>query len=115
MTIVTDSRYAIDCVTSWFKKWIRNSWLTSNNKPVENKDLVQAILVKINERDSLKVSTDFEWVKGHNRHFGNEEADKLAVDGARKGAAGVSAASPVLADGIPDELADELADDVDDI
>jgi ribonuclease HI len=118
VTIVTDSRYSIDCVTTWFHKWVRNNWQTSDNRPVENRDLIQAVLVKINERESLKVTTNFEWVKGHNRHFGNEEADKLAVGGARKGAAGAaggSVASPVVADDIPEELADELADEDDDI
>ncbi|CRG83189.1 ribonuclease HI [Talaromyces islandicus] len=110
VTIVTDSRYAIDCVTSWFKKWIRNNWQTSDGRPVENKDLVKAVLVKINERESLNVTTSFEWVKGHNRDFGNEEADKLAVHGARKGAAGVSTAGAVVEDDIPDELADEVDD-----
>ncbi|OKL59188.1 hypothetical protein UA08_05883 [Talaromyces atroroseus] len=114
VTVVTDSRYAIDCVTNWFRKWIRNNWLTSDNKPVENKDLIQSILVKINERDSLKVTTTFEWVKGHNRDPGNEEADKLAVDGARRGVmktpSGLKAA-----DADDFDLPDELADDIDDV
>lgn len=115
MTIVTDSRYSIDCVTNWFRKWIRNNWQTSDGKPVENKDLIQSILVKINERDSLKVTTTFEWVKGHNRDPGNEEADRLAVNGARRGvgekvssaAVGLNAAD----DDIPDEFADDDFDD----
>jgi ribonuclease HI len=87
VTIVTDSRYAIDCVTVWFVKWRRNKWLTADGKPVENKDLVESILVKIEERNQLKVKTLFEWVKGHNRDPGNEAADRLAVNGAMKGAA----------------------------
>lgn len=85
VTIFTDSRYAIDCVTVWFVKWRRNKWLTSENKPVENKDLIESILVKIEERDILQVQTLFQWVKGHNRDPGNEEADRLAVNGARQG------------------------------
>jgi ribonuclease HI len=115
VTIVTDSRYSIDCVTNWFRKWIRNNWQTSDGKPVENKDLIQSILVKINERDSLKVTTTFEWVKGHNRDAGNEEADRLAVNGARRGVGEkVSSAAPGLRaadDDIPDELADDDFDD----
>ncbi|CAG8160583.1 unnamed protein product [Penicillium salamii] len=85
VTIVTDSRYAIDCVTVWFVNWRRNNWMTRDNKPVENKDLVESILVKIEERNDLKVRTVFEWVKGHNKDHGNEEADKLAVNGAQRG------------------------------
>lgn len=84
VSIITDSRYAIDCVTLWYINWRKNGWKNSSGKPVENKDLVENILAKIEERDSLKVQTAFEWIKGHANHLGNVEADKLAVNGARK-------------------------------
>ncbi|KAK2850620.1 hypothetical protein FQN49_005488 [Arthroderma sp. PD_2] len=83
VTIYTDSKYSIDCVTVWCLNWQRNNWTTSTQKPVENKDLIQAILAKIEERESLEVKTLFEWVKGHNKHAGNEAADRLAVNGAQ--------------------------------
>ena len=86
VSIITDSRYAIDCVTSWYVNWRKNGWKTSVGKAVENKDLVENILAKIEERNSLKVQTLFEWIKGHSNQPGNVEADKLAVEGARKGA-----------------------------
>jgi ribonuclease HI len=60
--------------------------MTADGKPVENKDLVEPILMKIEERNLLKVKTLFEWVKGHSHDPGNEEADRLAVNGARRGA-----------------------------
>lgn len=85
VSIITDSRYAIDCVTNWYINWRKNGWKNSAGKTVENKDLVENILAKIEERDSLRVQTSFEWIKGHADHFGNVEADKLAVEGARKG------------------------------
>ena len=50
ITIYTDSRYAIDCVTSWYKNWKRNGWVTANKKPVENRDLIQEIRSKMEER-----------------------------------------------------------------
>ena len=87
VVIITDSRYAIDCVTTWYINWRKNGWKTSAGKAVENKDLVESILVKMGERDKLQVQTDFEWIKGHANHPGNVEADRLAVDGARKGPA----------------------------
>lgn len=85
VTIFTDSKYAINCVTTWCTKWRRNKWMTADSKPVENKDLIQSILAKMEERTLLKVQTLFEWVKGHSKDEGNEAADRLAVRGARAG------------------------------
>ena len=87
VVVVTDSRYAIDCVTSWHINWRKNGWKTSAGRAVENKDIVENVLSKIEERDSLNVQTTFEWIKGHAHQPGNVEADKLATDGARKGPA----------------------------
>lgn len=79
--------------------WRRNNWMTSDKKPVENKDLVEPILAKIEERESLKVKTLFEWVKGHSHNAGNVEADRLAVNGARMGVS-----EKALEEEIPDEV-----------
>lgn len=82
--------------------------MTRDKKPVENKDLVESILVKIEERNDLKVKTLFEWVKGHNKDPGNEEADKLAVDGAQRGVSAKAEALHVahVAQEVPDEFED---------
>lgn len=85
-TIVTDSRYAIDCVTLWYVTWRKNGWKTSAGKAVENRDLVENILGKLEERTMLQTRTIFEWIKGHANQPGNVEADMLAVTGARRAA-----------------------------
>lgn len=108
VTIFSDSQYAIKCVTVWCINWRRNNWMTSDRKPVENKDLIEPILAKMEEREALKVKTLFEWVKGHNHHAGNEEADRLAVNGARMGAS--EKEKPAKADPeqeIPEEVLNE--------
>ncbi|KAH0542606.1 hypothetical protein FGG08_003014 [Glutinoglossum americanum] len=81
--IFTDSNYAIACVTKWYINWRRNNWRTSLGKPVENQDLVEAILSKIEGREQVGVKTAFEWIKGHAAIEGNVQADMLAVNGAR--------------------------------
>ncbi|PLB39172.1 RNA-DNA hybrid ribonuclease [Aspergillus candidus] len=106
VTIFTDSRYAIDCVTVWCIKWRRNQWMTADNKPVENKDLVESIVAKIEERNELKVKTWFQWVKGHNADPGNVAADRLAVNGAQRGVSEKAAALEATRN-IPDEAFDE--------
>jgi ribonuclease HI len=84
VTIVTDSRYSIDCVTVWYVNWRKNGWKTATGKAVENKDLVEGILTRIEDRKKVGSVTEFEWIKGHSGADGNVEADKLAVEGARK-------------------------------
>lgn len=81
--IYTDSKYSIECVTVWYKNWELNHWQTALKKPVLNKDLVQAILSLLREREGLGSSTQFNWIKGHANDPGNEAADELAVRGAR--------------------------------
>jgi len=106
VTVVTDSRYAIDCVTVWYKNWQRNNWVTKDGKPVENKDLVESILVNIEERKQLKVKTLFEWVKGHAKDPGNEAADRLAVNGAQRGVTEKAEALEASRN-LPEELLEE--------
>ncbi|KAI9819792.1 MAG: hypothetical protein M1832_003867 [Thelocarpon impressellum] len=81
--IYTDSSYSINCVTVWHLNWKRNNWRTSAGKAVENRDLIEDILRKIEERNALNVETTFQWIKGHANDPGNVEADRLAVNGAR--------------------------------
>jgi ribonuclease HI len=85
--IHTDSQYAIKCVTVWHVAWQRNNWITSLNRPVENRDLVEQIVDRIRERKEMHgSSTTFEWVKGHTgENDGNSMADKLAQQGALMG------------------------------
>lgn len=84
IAIFSDSKYAVNCLTAWYVGWQRNNWMTSDGRPVENKDIIQSILTKIEERERLSASTRLEWVRGHNRNKWNEQADKLANDGVRK-------------------------------
>lgn len=109
ITIYTDSKYAIDCVTNWYKGWMQRSWTNSKGKAVENKDLVQDIRGKIEERDLMGKITSFVWVKGHANNAGNIAADKLAVAGALKGT-GESGATMSADDAAADEESQEDTD-----
>jgi len=84
VTIYSDSSYAIKCVTEWFTAWRRNGWVTANKKVVENRDLVEAVLARIEERQALGSRTKFQWLKGHDGDPGNVAADELAVQGAEE-------------------------------
>jgi ribonuclease HI len=81
-TIFSDSNYAIKCVTEWCKNWMKNGWLNSSRKPVENRDIIEDVIERIDERTAAKVLTKFSWLKGHANDPGNVAADELAVKGA---------------------------------
>jgi len=76
ITIVTDSTYVKNGVTSWIHGWKRNGWKTSAKKPVKNDDLWKRL-------DEAQASHDvtWAWVKGHAGHPENERADELAREG----------------------------------
>ena len=76
LTIVTDSSYVKDGITSWIFGWKKRGWKTANNKPVKNEDLWKR-LDAATQRHDVKG----EWVKGHAGHPENERADELARAG----------------------------------
>ncbi|KAK8094511.1 RNase H domain protein [Apiospora hydei] len=80
--IFSDSKYAISCVTEWYINWEKNGWKTQG-KDVKNRDLVELVREKIDDRDALGTNTLFQWIKGHANDAGNVAADQLAVLGAR--------------------------------
>ena len=69
----TDSTYVHSGITKCVVGWKRNGWKTTDKKPVKNDDLWQR-LVAATERHEV----DWQWVKGHAGHPGNEKADELA-------------------------------------
>lgn len=73
--IKTDSQYLINAFNkNWLKGWQKNNWITSQKKPVLNKDL-WILLLEQNNKHKIK----WEWVRGHNGDKENERCDELAV------------------------------------
>ena len=76
ITVVTDSTYVKNGVTSWIHGWKRNGWKTAAKKPVKNDDLWKRLDEAQDRHD-----VTWEWVKGHAGHPENERADELARAG----------------------------------
>ncbi|WP_457649783.1 ribonuclease HI [Profundibacter sp.] len=76
LTVITDSAYVKNGVTSWIHGWKRNGWRTSNKKPVKNVELWKRI-----DEAQARHDVTWEWVKGHAGHPENERADELARRG----------------------------------
>ena len=78
MVVHTDSQYVQRGITGWIHTWKRNSWRTSDKKPVKNQDLWM-------ELDSLAggLALSWEWVKGHAGNRYNERCDALTQEAIR--------------------------------
>jgi len=74
VVVVMDSQYVIKGITEWVRNWVKNNWRTIQKKPVENKELWQELL----DLKSQFANIEFQQVRGHAGHPGNERADKLA-------------------------------------
>jgi ribonuclease HI len=71
--VATDSRYVMDGITRWLKRWKQNGWRTADKRPVKNADLWRQL-----DSATARHSIEWRWVKGHSGDRGNERADKLA-------------------------------------
>ena len=81
--IHSDSLYSIKSLTQWIKQWKINNWLTSKNKPVENKDLLLMIDEKLEKYgNKIKLIHVFAHLSKENKSLPNDIADKLAKNGA---------------------------------
>jgi ribonuclease HI len=70
----SDSKYLVQAINEkWLYGWKRRGWITSDKKPVKNKDLWLLL-------DALMTphTIHWQWVKGHAGHAENERCDELA-------------------------------------
>lgn len=44
ITIISDSDYSINSLTTWYKTWQKNNWINSKKEPVKNKEVIELIL-----------------------------------------------------------------------
>jgi ribonuclease HI len=76
VTLTTDSTYVKEGITGWIKNWKARGWKTAAKKPVKNVDLWQNL-----DAECARHQVNWQWVKGHAGHAGNERADELARRG----------------------------------
>ncbi|MDO6681105.1 MULTISPECIES: ribonuclease HI [unclassified Oceanobacter] len=76
VVLTTDSQYVKQGINQWMAGWKKNGWKTAARQPVKNKDLWQAL-----DQACQQHQVEWQWVKGHAGHEGNEKADQLANRG----------------------------------
>lgn len=84
IVISSDSQYAVNACTVWYRGWRRNNWLTGTGTPVKNVDLIIAITDKLEAMRAAGARITIKWVKGHAGHAHNEKADQLAGKGRKE-------------------------------
>lgn len=64
VVVCSDSLYAIQCINTWSKNWIKNNWKTSKGDDVKHKALIQDILNLYNQAIT-KMDVTFHHVYSH--------------------------------------------------
>ncbi|XP_040283486.1 ribonuclease H1 isoform X2 [Bufo bufo] len=79
LVVFTDSMHTINGITKWIHSWKGNNWKMSTGKEVINREDFEKL-------DRLVQGLDVKWmhIPGHAGFGGNEEADRLAREGAQK-------------------------------
>jgi ribonuclease HI len=74
VALYSDSAYVVNCFRDkWYVRWRQNGWRNVQKKPVENRDLWEA-LIALAERHEVS----WHKVAGHSGDPLNERADRLA-------------------------------------
>lgn len=74
VTLYSDSKYVTEAFNkNWITDWELKAWRKSDNKPVKNQDLWEALLSLTREHNVV-----FNYIAGHSGHKYNERCDKTA-------------------------------------
>jgi ribonuclease HI len=69
----TDSQYVKKGITEWLPQWKQRAWKTANKTPVKNSDLWKQL-----DKQVVRHTIEWQWVKGHSGHPENDRVDSLA-------------------------------------
>ena len=75
ISIFSDSKYSIDCITTWAYGWKANGWSKKGGE-IKNLELIKSAH---NLYEKIKDKIEITHVKGHAGIEGNELADRMAV------------------------------------
>lgn len=80
VTVFTDSQYSKNCLTTWYSKWKRNGWKTSDGKDVIHRVLLEKILGVLEQFEKHTITHVPAHTGGTDEHSKwNDVADRMAV------------------------------------
>jgi len=82
VTVITDSEYLKNGITTWLKGWRARGWKTADRRPVANQDLWIAL-----DAAAAAHTMTWQWTRGHAGSRENERCHRLVVEARRSQAA----------------------------
>ncbi len=79
VTLISDSQLVVRGLAEWLPRWQANGWRTAARRPVENRDLWEALAAALAPHQVTP-----QWVPGHAGHPLNERVNTLAQAAARQ-------------------------------
>lgn len=77
--LIIDSKYALNGLLNWSRKWQANNWVRPDQTPVANAELWQQVLVARQVLEDRGTLIHTRWVRGHSGDLGNDTVDLLAT------------------------------------
>lgn len=81
LIIYTDSSYVVRGCNEFLKGWIKRNWKNVKGEDIANMSSWKNLLVAKETLESLNITLDLKWVKGHDSSVGNNIVDMYAVIG----------------------------------
>lgn len=77
-TLASDSKYVLQGIAGWLRRWKKNGWKTGKNGKVKNQQMWEAL----DRQLTTKAKIHFKWIPGHSGVLYNEICDQMATDAA---------------------------------
>jgi ribonuclease HI len=77
--VISDSKYVLEGARSNVERWEKSGWMTTAGSEVKNQDMWEKVLKGLKLLNESQFKFEYELVKGHSGHPGNERVDQIAV------------------------------------
>lgn len=88
--LVIDSKYALNGLMNWSRKWAQNNWVRPDTTPVANAELWKQVLAAKEILMARGTLIFTRWVRGHSGDLGNDAVDLLASSAVIAGKKGLT-------------------------